>query len=435
MDIYIHYAIRVFFFVAIAAPTVLVILYRWRDVPLRRADVEAMMESAFQGPDPAANKAAQEALDSNPNISNPRQTFDRYHSVLRYVLPVLVLTALTVSSGYIVYSWVDYYLVHAPAAVTAQSSAKTTASAAPDASPSPYPSPAPPSTPEGAASTAATAASPMPNTLSIPARLPGTIIMALIGGYIWCVFQIIARGRSWELSPDDLYGIDLGLLAAIPVGIAFSLVTADVYGLRSFMAFSASAFPLRDVQRLFRQFAMRKALEPSDKSPSATISVSRPAELHLGTAIEGLSDETLARLSELGVSTVLDMAYCDPIKVMVQSGFALPVIIDWVDQSLWALYAGELKSKINKLGIRCSLDACEFVDLHLRDEKGEKRATLEGDDKAALDALAQAMGSDPILLKDLMFRINVDPQVLVLRRLWYPQGVPKDLKASAAGAK
>jgi hypothetical protein len=430
MDIYIHYAIRVFFFVAIAAPTVLVILYRWRDIPLRRAEVEAMMESAFQGPDPAANKAAQEALDSNPYISNPRQTFDRYHSILRYALPVLVLAALTVSSGYIVYSWVDYYLVHAPAAGTAPSS--TTASA-PDASSSP--APASPNTTEGATRTAANATLPLPNTLSIPARLPGTIIMALIGGYIWCVFQIIARGRSWELSPDDLYGIDLGLLAAIPVGIAFSLLTADVYGLRSFMAFSASAFPLRDVQRLFRQFAMRKALEPSDKGPSATISVSRPAELHLGTAIEGLSDETLARLSELGVSTVLDMAYCDPIKVMVQSGFALPVIIDWVDQSLWALYAGELKSKINKLGIRCSLDACEFVDLHLSDEKGEKKATLDGDDKAALDALAQAMGSNPILLKDLMFRIDVDPQVLVLRRLWYPEGMPKDLQASAAGAK
>ena len=184
----------------------------------------------------------------------------------------------------------------------------------------------------------------------------------------------------------------------------------------------------RDVQRLFRQFAMRKALEAPDTDNSS----SRPAELHLGAAVEGLSDQTLSRLSELRISTALDMAYCDPIKVMVQSGFSLPVIIDWVDQSLWALYAGELKSKINKLGIRCSLDVCEFVDLHLRDENGKKRGVLEGDNKAAVEAMAKAMDSDPVLLKDLMFRIDVDPQVLVLRRLWYPQGVPKDLKASAA---
>jgi hypothetical protein len=44
------------------------------------------------------------------------------------------------------------------------------------------------------------------------------------------------------------------------------------------------------------------------------------------------------------------------------------------------------------------------------------------------------MGSDPLLLQDLLFRIYCDPQVVVLRKLWYPHGVPKELKAAAAGA-
>src|SRR5262249_39921916 len=154
--------------------------------------------------------------------------------VWRYVLPLLVLMALTVSSGYIVYSWVDYNL--APA------QSKTAASAAPDTSSS---SAASKTSEAGTVSTATTVPQ-KPDPPSIPARLPGPVIMALIGGYIWGVFQIVARSRSSELSPVDLYEIDLGLLASVPVGIAFSLITADVYGLRSFMAFSASAFPLRD---------------------------------------------------------------------------------------------------------------------------------------------------------------------------------------------
>jgi hypothetical protein len=390
MDAWILFAVQVFFIVAVAAPPVLVFLYRWREVPLRGADVEAMMDCALRGPDKAACAEAQQALDNNPYISDPQRTFERYHSPWRYLIPLLVLTVLTLSSGYGVYSWVNYKLLPAPVVAAGQQK--------------------PPE--------------------PIPARLPVTIIMALVGGYVWGVFQICARSRSSELSPDDLYEIDLGLIAAVPVGIAFSLLTADLGGLRSFMAFAASAFPLRDVQRLFRQYATRKALESSDSGDST----SRPAELHLGTTIEGLSDQTLARLSELRISTVLDMAYCDPIKVMVQTGFALPVIIDWVDQSLWALYAGDLKNKIDKLGIRCSLDVCEFVDLHLRDDKGTKRTAVAGADKAALDALAQAMGSDAVLLQDLLFRIYCDPQVVVLRKLWYPHGVPKELKAAAAGA-
>lgn len=398
MDAWILFAVKVFFIVAVAVPPVLVFLYRLIEVPLRGAEVEEMMDCALGKEDKStyteAQKAAcaeaQQALDDNPYISDPQQTFERYHSPWRYLIPLLVLTVLTLSSGYVVYSWVNYKLLPVAAAAAGQQK--------------------PPE--------------------PIPARLPGPIIMALVGGYIWGVFQICARSRSSELSPDDLYEIDLGLLAAVPVGVAFSLVTADVYGLRSFMAFAASAFPLRDVQRLFRQYATRKALESSDSGDST----SRPAELHLGTTIEGLSDQTLARLSELRISTVLDMAYCDPIRVMVQTGFPLPVIIDWVDQSLWALYAGDLKSKIDKLGIRCSLDVCEFVDLHLRDDKGTKRTVVDGANKAALDALAQAMGSDAVLLQDLLFRIYCDPQVVVLRKLWYPHGVPKELKAAAAGA-
>jgi hypothetical protein len=390
MDAWILYAVKISFIVAVAAPPVLVFIYRWREVPLRGADVEAMMNCALKGPDKAACAEAQQALDNNPYISDPQQTFERYHSPWRYLIPLLVLTVLTLSSGYVVYSWVNYKLLPAPVVAAGQQK--------------------PPE--------------------PIPARLPVPIIMALVGGYVWGVFQICARSRSSELSPDDLYEIDLGLIAAVPVGIAFSLLTADLGGLRSFMAFAASAFPLRDVQRLFRQYATRKALESSGPSDSA----SRPAELHLGTTIEGLSDPTLARLSELRISTVLDMAYCDPIRVMVQTGFPLPVIIDWVDQSLWALYCGDLKSKIDKLGIRCSLDVCEFVDLHLRDGAGQKRTAVDGADKVALDALALAMGSDPLLLQDLLFRIYCDPQVVVLRKLWYPHGVPKELKAAAAGA-
>jgi hypothetical protein len=413
MDAWVLLAVKVFFIVAVAAPPILVFIYRWKEVPLRRAEVEAMMDCALKGPDKAACKEAQEALDSNPYISNPNRTFNRYHSAARYVLPMAVLILLTSCSAYIVYSSVRHNLELHGAQIAADKASAARKAAAQQ----------PPST---------TPANPAPPLGQNPAPFQDkvqslVIVMALAGGYVWSVFQICARSRSSELSPDDLYEIDLGLLAAVPVGIAFSLLSE---GWGALAAFVASAFPLRDSQRLLRQFAMRKVLQSADADASA----SRPGELHLGTTIEGLSDQTLARLSELRISTVLDMAYCDPIRVMVQTGFPLPVIIDWVDQSLWALYCGDLKSKIDKLGIRCSLDVCEFVDLHLCDGDGKKRTVVDGANKAALDALAQAMGSDPLLLQDLLFRIYCDPQVAVLRKLWYPHGVPKELKASAAGA-
>jgi hypothetical protein len=404
MDIWVLYAVRAFFVVAVITPPLLVIIYRWREVPLRRAEIEKMMKCAFDTSDKAL---CDKILAANPYISDPKQTFDRYHSPKRYILPLLGLTVLTASSAYIIYSSVRNQISLHAARVAANSAAAK--------------APAPAATPAPTESSK--------NSNPIPANWGPSfaIIMALAGGYIWSVYQICARSRSAELSPDDLYEIDLGLLAAVPVGIACSLVTAfgDV---PAFTAFAASAFPLRDVSRMVRQYTTRQTLQASASDTPA-----RPSELHLGTSIEGLSDQNMVRLGELRITTVLDMAYCDPIKVMVQTGFPLPVVIDWVDQSLWALYAGDLKSKINQRGIRCSLDICEFVDMHLRDkgkdgQAGPKKTALTAADQDALNALAKDMNDcNPVLLQDLLFRIEADPQVVVLRKLWYPTGVPEGL--------
>jgi hypothetical protein len=420
MDTRVLYAIDALFIVAVIAPSLLVIVYRIRDVPLRSAEIDDMLKAAFQNPDEAARKAAHEALENNPFISDPKKTFAHCHHPWRYVLPLVVLIILTVSSAYVVYSWVYYRLVPPLSAPVTSATGAAPSAPASGTPPTPPAQLAVPTAPAAAAPNAAETS--LPIREPIPARLPLVIIMALAGGYVWSVYQIFARIRASELSPSDLYEIDLGVLASIPVGFAFSLITAELDGVRSFMAFAASAFPLREVSRLVRQNTTRKMLESTDASTT------RPTELHLGTAIEGLSDQTLARLSELRITTVLDMAYCDPIKVMVQTGFPLPVIVDWIDQSLWALYVGDLKAQFDKCGLRCSLDVCEFVDLHLLDGEGKKKAVISGTDKEALDALAQKMCA-PVLLQDLFFRIYVDAQVIVLRKLWYPKGVPKELHA------
>lgn len=413
MDIWVLYAVRTIFAVAVITPPLLVIIYRSIEVPLRRAEIEKMMKCAFDTSDKAA---CDKILAANPYISDPTQTFIRYHSKRRYILPLLVLTVLTSSAAYIVYSSVRNQISLHVARITAAAKAAAGSASAPASS-----APAPTATP------APTDSSKDSNPIPANWGPSFAVIMALVGGYIWSVYQICARSRSSELSPDDLYEIDLGLLAAVPVGIACSLITA--FGnVPAFTAFAASAFPLRDVSRMVRQYATRQTLQASASDTPA-----RPAELHLGTSIEGLSEENMVRLGELRITTVLDMAYCDPIKVMVQTGFPLPVVIDWVDQSLWSLYAGDVKSKINQRGIRCSLDVCEFVDMHLRekskdDQPGPKKTALTPADQDALNALAKDMNDcNPVLLQDLLFRIEADPQVVVLRKLWYPTGVPDGL--------
>jgi hypothetical protein len=368
----------VFWIVALAPPTV-VLIYRWQRVRARRDEISRVMTKAFGRKGDPANTAeqiaAREALDQNPYISDLDVAFNRCHSPRQYVFPLLLLTVLTAAFAALGYAWVRIQLEPA------------------------------------------WAGGPI-------ARLPQVILMALAGGYVWSLYQLTSRIRSDELGPDDLYEINLGLLAAVPIGYAFSLLTLEASGLRSFGAFAASAFPLRETSRLVQEFTIRKMLG------GETARTVRPAERHLGVAIDGVSDQTLVRLSELRIVTVLDMAYSDPIRIMLNTGFALPLIIDWMDQSIWALYAGDLRGALIRHGVRCSLDVYEFVELHrLWNACENRRGEPSGPDKQALDALAAAMTTDPNLLHDLFLRIYSDPQVVVLRRLWYVDGAPQMVRS------
>ena len=125
------------------------------------------------------------------------------------------------------------------------------------------------------------------------------------------------------------------------------------------------------------------------------------------------------------------MAYSDPIRIMMQTGYPLPLVIDWIDQSLLALYVGDKRADLTRMGLRCALDVYEFVELHGLWTPGSgndldqgQRGTPTGTDFDALELVATKLDVDKELVHDLFLRIYSDPQTVVLRRLWYVNGAP-----------
>jgi hypothetical protein len=379
------FALQVVFALAALTPIVIVLLYRITRVDARCGEIRAIMKAAFGKSGGSGivdqsyaneQKQARAALDNNPYISDLDVTFEACHSWKHYIFPFLSLATLTAALCAILYAWTRIQL----------------------------------SDKWGGGPIS---------------HIPTPIVMALAGGYVWSLYQIVSRVKSDELGPSDLGEISLGLMACVPVGFAFSILA--VTGLASFAAFLASSFPMREAQRFLQEQALKRAL-----GTEVTAAASRPNERHLGTAIDGVSDQTLVRLRELRIVTVLDMAYSDPIKIMLQTGYALPLIIDWMDQSLWALYAGEARNAMIKNGIRCALDVYEFVELHcLWDKTNNLRGVPTGPNLAALEEVATTLGTSPGLAHDLFLRIYGDPQVIVLRRLWYVNGVPASVTCQA----
>jgi hypothetical protein len=381
-------AIQVLFVIAAITPVALVLLYRGSRVTARRAEICAIMDVAFgkkvaagalppATPEERERRRARRALDNNPYISDLAETFDVCHSWRQYTFPILSLATLTIGICLVLYVWVRVQM-----------------------SPAWHGGPV--------------------------AGLPLQIIMALAGGYVWTLYQVVTRVRSDELGPSDLIELSLGLLSCVPMGFGLSLITLEAKNLSSLVAFTVSAFPVRDMQRFLQEQMMKRAFNID--APARTV---RPSERNLGTAIDGLSDQTLVRLAELRIVTVLDMAYSDPIRVMMQTGYPLPLVIDWIDQSLLALYVGDKRADLTRMGLRCALDVYEFVELHGlwtpglgNDPDQGKRGTLTGSDLDALEIVSTKLEVNRELVHDLFLRIYSDPQAVVLRRLWYVNGAP-----------
>jgi hypothetical protein len=346
--------------IAIALVPLLVMTYRQFLVKRRLKDLHANLWNKHAIEDyvrlfgsggsqkPASDDAMKEAI---------KEEFFRVHSLWNYFLPIVLLSVVTAGVVITIGLWAEAALDHSPS-----------------------------------------------RTITV------TAVMSLAGAYIWALYEILTRIRSQDLTPVDLSELTLRLLAAIPIGYAFSLLALD--GKEGLFAFIAASFPLRDVKLLMRQKAMKK-LELDSRTNE-----SRVLEGHLGRVLDGLSDVTLARLEELGIITYMDLAYTNPVRLMARTGYSLRHILAWIDQALLAVYAPSLKVRMSQLGVPCSLDAYEFYEAHCWDPAARcPRACDE-----AVVALASGLGIAPVLLIEILREVYVDPHVRFLNAIWYSKG-------------
>ena len=186
--------------------------------------------------------------------------------------------------------------------------------------------------------------------------LPKEAVFALTGAYVWSLFELADRARRRDLTPDELFDVSIRYLFALPIGYVGATLSID--SVDGAFAFAASAFPLRDIRRWIR----KRALEKMKLEETAKLESTRAG--YLTQVVDGLSPDTVARLEEIGIVTFTDLAYADPIRIMVKAGFSLRHIIQWMDHAMLAIYALDHKQKLAGNAICSSLDAKEFYEAH-----------------------------------------------------------------------
>jgi hypothetical protein len=234
----------------------------------------------------------------------------------------------------------------------------------------------------------------------------GKGVAAIAGAYMWVVNDLISRARRLDLSPSDLTMATLRFAIAVPLGYSVAEI-APTEATANLLAFSLGTFPLNTVTKMLRRFFVSQLSYTDDKKDD-------PNSDEL-LKLQGVNSEILDRFANEDITTITQLAYCDPIRITMRSNLTFNVVTDCMSQALAWQYFGEGMNAIRKLGLRGAVEIKHFVD------DFENADAEDADHKTAVTMLpdvANALGQTPATVILALQQIAQDPFTDYLYNIW-----------------
>jgi hypothetical protein len=170
------------------------------------------------------------------------------------------------------------------------------------------------------------------------------VLWSLIGSYLWNCYDLIRRTANLDLSPDAFTGMWLKLWIAAAVA---SIISAGIMpGLQPSVGF---AIGLISIPVLFEIVADRASkvldVKHTDGDTNTQIKV-----------LQGATADVIDTLDDFDIESTVQLAYCDPMNVMMSTNLPWVVIIDLIDQALLFNYIGVDVAKIRSGGYRGAIE-------------------------------------------------------------------------------
>jgi len=237
--------------------------------------------------------------------------------------------------------------------------------------------------------------------VTVPSAIvPATSAYALAGAYLWIVSDLIQRYRQRDLVPGALYAATFRIVIAIPTAYAIAAILTDAVA--PTFAFLLGAFPTDTLMLIMRR-TVSKRFGLGDESDA-----NKKHELEI---LQGVNTAIAEKLSDIGVSTLLQLAYEDPIQLTMRTNLSFSFAIDIVSQALAALYID--LDKARKYSVRGAQEASTLYEA-----LSKKSAATRKGARAIVAALAKDLGVRPEALEQSLSQISEDPYTKFLREIW-----------------
>jgi hypothetical protein len=134
--------------------------------------------------------------------------------------------------------------------------------------------------------------------------------------------------------------------------------------------------------------------------------------------LQGINKIILERLSNEDVTTITQIAYCDPVRLTMRSNLSFNFIIDCMSQALAWMYLADMLNTIRPFGIRGAFEIKYLTDD--LDREGDKPEDKEAREKAQalLQQIAVAVKVPQDLLQFAFEQIAGDPYTIFLYEIW-----------------
>ncbi len=233
--------------------------------------------------------------------------------------------------------------------------------------------------------------------------MPPVAVAALVGAYAWVLLDLVTKAHLYDIKPTNLMGASLRLIVAAPLGLAVAALLAEDAGVP--IALFLGAFPTHTLTKIARrQVGSRLNLEGSSDRGTPGL-----------RTLQGVSRSVEERFEHEGVSTILQLAYADPIVLTMRTNFAFSYVVDCCSQALAWLYFEDKLPGMRGCGLRGAQEIRTLIgeidDSENRPDDAKRAATC-------LNKAAEALKMHRKTFEWILREIAEDPYTEFLYEIW-----------------
>jgi hypothetical protein len=248
-------------------------------------------------------------------------------------------------------------------------------------------------------------------------------LFAIAGALIFAYPMFVSKYASLSLNPPTILELNGKIWLSVLIGIVATTVIKDVAA--PLVAFLFSLLPIAALEIL-----KKKAFG----NEGATESAGDKQAMEDMLAIVKYDRDLMAQLNYIGVRSVLELAYENPIRLFVEADPMLISCIDLVDQANLYLYVPDKDRRqgLNRYGVRTAIDLMTqlYDEFPSRTDPGRKELRdLDPDEplpaqlEKPLAALANVLGLGSVdEVRNLIAMMVANPQLQYVLFLWQVLG-------------